>query len=289
MLAYLDEQWGRLLREDVRLRAEQPGAVHKMRTASRRMRSALAAYRRLFDSDRARQLDDRLRWLARGLAPARDLQVIEGLLLESLAADSGPLGSATAVTFTREALAAQRREAAAEVATLLDSDDYQQVLDDVDAFVTGPTLSEAAARPAADELRSHVRRAHGRLVRRLSDAWATPPDLRSEALHGARKAAKRLRYACEVAEPALGKGARRLRRRAKRLSSVLGERQDAVVTQQAVVELVHRTGEDESGREVAFALGRLVARLGERIEHLDVEATRAADRVQTGKATSWLS
>ena len=289
VLAYVTEQWVLLQREDVRLRAQEPDAVHKMRTASRRLRSALAAYRRLFDSDQAQQLDDQLRWLARGLSRARDLQVIEELLLESLPADDAPAASARAEKFTRKALAAQRREAAAEVAALLDSDDYGQVLDAVAGFVGEPALGERAARPAPKELRRHVRRAHRRLARRLAGAWAAPPDQCNEALHRARKAAKRVRYACEVAEPAQGKRARRLRRRAKRLSEVLGQRQDAVMTQQTVVELVHQTRGDTAGRDIAFVLGRLHARLDVRIQHVDAQANKAAGRAQTRKATAWLS
>jgi CHAD domain-containing protein len=287
--SYLDEQWGRLLREDVRLRAQQADAVHKMRAASRRLRSASAAYRRLFDGDRARHLDDRLRWLARSLSRARDLQVSGGLLRESFAADHAAVASASTAAFTLDFLAAQRREAAAEVAALIDSDEYLQVLDEVAAFVAEPMLSERAARPVSDELRRHVRRTHRRLVRRLAAARAASREQRSEAMHSARKAAERVRYACEAAEPALGKRARRLRQRAESLSEVLGERQEAVVTQQTVVELVGLTSKDSAGRKVAFALGRLHARLEDvLIQQLDSEVNRAADRVQTRKVTSWL-
>ena len=107
-------------------------------------------------------------------------------------------------------------------------------------------------------------------------------------LHDLRKAAKRLRYACEVAEPALGKRARRLRLRAKTLASVLGEVQDALVLQQTAVELVSEAAGHRSAGEVSFVLGRLHARLDVQIEHLHADAGKAARRVQSRKVTAWL-
>ena len=50
-------------------------------------------------------------------------------------------------------------------------------------------------------------------------------------LHKVRIGAKRLRYAAELAVPAVGKQARITAKRAKRLQTVLGHHQDAVVAQ----------------------------------------------------------
>jgi CHAD domain-containing protein len=55
-------------------RRNAPDAVHQMRTATRRMRSVLKAYRKLLDPPPDR-LQDELKWLAGELAAARDAEV----------------------------------------------------------------------------------------------------------------------------------------------------------------------------------------------------------------------
>ena len=67
----------RLIRED---------AVHQMRVAARRMRSALQAFGRVLDRDRTRALTGELAWLAGELAPARDTEVMLARFEELLAA-----------------------------------------------------------------------------------------------------------------------------------------------------------------------------------------------------------
>lgn len=287
--AYLAEQSIRLLRQNVRLRAQQPDAVRKMRTTARRLRSALAAYRRLFEAERARPLEARLRWLGRELSRARDLQVVGGLLGTALAEDTSSVSSAAAARVVRRTVAVRRRKLAAEVAALLDSDEYRCLLDELADFVAHPPVGDRSGRRARRELRRHLLRAHRRVVRRLDTVRSAETDHRGEALHAARKATKRLRYACEVAEPVMGKPARRLRRRARDLSEVLGERQDAVVLQQTTAELLVEAAADRSATDVAFVLGRVHGLQDVRVRRLESDAATAVRRVQAGKATSWLS
>jgi len=286
--AYLLEQWSALLRQDVILRAAPPEGVHQTRIAARRVRSAVAAYRTLFDPAQARVLKDELRWLGRQLSVARDVQVTESLLSAELEdGDTHLAGSTATRRLARRVMNARRRDASAHVIDLLGSESYLQMLDDVAAGIAAP-MTGRAARPARRELRRRIRKTHRRVVRRWAAAQEAPPDERSELLHSARKAAKRLRYACEVAEPALGKRARRLRLRAKSLASVLGEVQDALVLQQTAIELVSEAAGHRSAGDVSFLLGRLHARLDVQIEHLHADAVKAARRVQSRKAAAWL-
>jgi CHAD domain-containing protein len=82
-----------------------------------------------------------------------------------------------------------------------------------------------------------------------------PEKDRPEALHAVRKAAKRVRYATEIAIPELG-GAADVARAAKRIQQVLGELQDTVVTR----ELCRRFGVAAFAQgENAFTFGRLHA------------------------------
>jgi CHAD domain-containing protein len=287
--AYLAEQSAELLRQDVILRAARHGAVHQTRIAARRLRSAVATYRTLFDPDQARRLEDSLRWLGRELSGLRDLQVIESLLQEALRDDDSPVASTATSRVTRGLMDARRRDAESRLGALLDSDDYLGVLDDIVGFAAEPALGDPAARPAPRELRRQIRKAHRRVARRWEAAGSASPEERAKALHAARKASKRLRYACEVAEPVLGTRARRLRRRAKTLASVLGERQDALVVQQTVQRLLPEAAASRSATGIAFALGRVHARMDERIRRLDVSVAKAARQLRTGKAVNWLS
>ena len=59
-----------------RVRQDVPDAVHQMRVAIRRMRSALQAYGGIVDRAATRKLTDELRWLAGVLGEARDLEVL---------------------------------------------------------------------------------------------------------------------------------------------------------------------------------------------------------------------
>ncbi len=76
---------------------------------------------------------------------------------------------------------------------------------------------------------------HRRLATRVEHALALPPGPeRDTAMHEARKAAKRARYAGEAARPALGKPAKRFAKRVKALQSLLGDHQDSVVAREAL-------------------------------------------------------
>ena len=76
VLAYLREQSDAIARQDPAVRQDAPGAVHQMRVATRRMRSALQAYGKIIDRAATRELTDELKWLAGVLGDARDLEVL---------------------------------------------------------------------------------------------------------------------------------------------------------------------------------------------------------------------
>ncbi|MGW5425520.1 CHAD domain-containing protein, partial [Streptomyces sp. NPDC003943] len=118
--------------------------------------------------------------------------------------------------------------------------------------------------------RPPVRRAaldHGRLRRRLAEhdderrragALALDPGHeRDLALHAARKAAKRTRYAADAARPTLGKPAKRLAKRVKAVQSLLGEHQDSVVARVALREIAVQA---HAAGETTFTWGLLYGR-----------------------------
>lgn len=280
---HLDQLRVALTAYDVHVRAHQEDGVHQLRIAARRTRSVLAAYRPMFEPDAARALEAELRWLGLGLSTARDLEVIDAQLAALL--DGEPRDSSTraARLSARRHLRRATRDAGGEVAAVLGSERYLRLLTDLADFTARPPFTDQADRPPRGRLRRRVRKAYRRLSHRMAAAEQAGDDERAHALHEARKAAKRLRYAAEVAEPVVGRAARRLRKRAKHLQQPLGAHHDSVVLRELVRDLA-----TPAAARAAFTLGRLHARLQRRAAELDVEAVAAWARLSRGKAVRWL-
>ncbi|MCX5198190.1 CYTH and CHAD domain-containing protein [Streptomyces sp. NBC_00249] len=258
VLAYLREQLDALVAQDPAVRRDLPDSVHQMRVATRRLRSAFATYRRVLERAATDPLREELRWLAAELGADRDREVLFERLRAGLAElprglRLGPVTSRLRTWNTTRRSSTRRRAVAA-----LDSARYLALLDALDALLADPPLRPAAARPAARTLPKAVLRDWDRLADRVGTALALDPgEDRDLALHEARKAAKRARYAAEAAAPALGNPARRLARAAKGVQTLLGDHRDGVVARTALHGLaVQATDAGES----AFSWGVLYAR-----------------------------
>jgi CHAD domain-containing protein len=255
VMARLDQQATILLDLDPGVRADEPDAVHRMRTAARRVRSLLRSHRRLLDRTRTDPVARELAWLISLLAPSRDHEVLAARLPEQLR------GLGAEHTATAKRIARQERElhdtAWRTAVRALDEARYFALLDALDALRADPPLRRRARKPALPQLRKAAARDHRRLMHRIAAAEAAPagPE-RDQALHAARKAARRARHTAETALTYAGKQARRLRKRTKALQQVLGDHQDAVVARAALPSLAtaaHRAGAD------TFAYGLLHA------------------------------
>ncbi len=273
-----------LVAHDVHVRARQPDAVHQLRVAARRTRSVLAAYRPLLDEDSSRALERALRRLGQDLAPARDLEVGAEQLTRLLADEQPRAAAAAARRTVRASLAAQRQEAARQVDEALGADRHRSLLDDLVTLVDDPPLTERAGDDACHVVRRRVRKARRRVARRMAAADQLRGSERDAALHAARKAAKRLRYALEPAEQVASASAERLRRRVKRAQQLLGSHQDTVVLRTRL-EALARDSDDPAA---TFVLGRLHAHLGHRAQDLDAHAFRAWQKASRKKAIGWL-
>ncbi|WP_018654519.1 CYTH and CHAD domain-containing protein [Actinomadura flavalba] len=223
VLAYLATQVDAIYFWDTRARQAGDDAVHKMRVATRRLRSAFQSYAPLLDAERTGPLKDELKWLAGALGEVRDLEVLRMRFTDRLETLDEPVPSLVSSTLPREEKTAYRA-----LNRTLTSARYHALLDALDALHTDPPLrGKGAGRAAAGELPRHVGKAWRRMEKReASIAAATDRD---EARHATRKAAKRARYAADVAVPVLGKPAKKTSKRAKRLQTVLGDHQDAIV------------------------------------------------------------
>ena len=241
VLDYLRDQANALKHYDPKVRRQEEDAVHQMRVATRRMRSALQAFGKVVDRNETRALTDELKWLAGTLGDARDAEVMRSTF-EAHIAELDPdlvLGPVQAHLVRHFApLEAGAHEAAVAA---LSSRRYFTLLDSVDALIAAPPLTELAARKAGKVFPALVTKTYTRLAGTAENAHD------DEALHESRKAAKRLRYAVETVEPLYGKPARDYRKRLKDLQTVLGDHQDSVVARPVLRELgaqAHVNGEN---------------------------------------------
>ena len=255
VLSYVADQAAAIARYDPLVRSDTPDAVHQMRVATRRARSALQAFGTIVDRESTRPLCAELKWLAAELGQARDTEVLLARLTADLAAIPpalvmGPVQARVTAHFTAEL--AQARQTALEA---LGGQRYLRLLDDLDALLADPPLTPSADREAGKVLAKPVRRA----ARRLRRALAAVPGAedRDTAIHEARKAAKRARYAAEAAVPALGGTAKRQAAQAKELQQLLGDHHDSVVARAMLLDLA---GTARAAGQDTFTYGLMHAR-----------------------------
>ncbi|MGH3876411.1 MAG: CHAD domain-containing protein [Actinophytocola sp.] len=280
LMAYVTRQLDALLRHDLLARRDAPDAVHQMRVATRRLRAALRAYRPLLDRERVERLRAELKWLGGRLGPARDLEVMDAELKKATDELPGELVLGPVAAQLTRHFSPARAEAQRAVVKTLGTKRYLRLLDQLERLVADPPLTERADRRAGKELPKHVRRTYRRTARKVANLDGT-----DEALHDVRKAAKRIRYAAEVAVPAVGKPADRTRKRARKVTKILGDHQDSVVVRpvvRAVGAQAHAAGEN------GFTFGLLHERQRMRADEAADRFDGAWDRLEAKKHRQWL-
>ncbi|QTG80405.1 CYTH and CHAD domain-containing protein [Arthrobacter crystallopoietes] len=271
VLFFLDQQVRSLKEQDPPVRSGEPEGVHKMRVASRRLRSCLATYRKLLAGDTVGGLRGELKWLADLLGEARDAQVIQDRLRDVLAREPAELVLGPVARRIDEQLTADLKAARTKTLRALDTKRYFRLLDALDALLADPPLTALAAEPAREVIGRRVKREAKRLRRVVTAVEQLPGGATdAHALHEVRIGAKRLRYAAEAAIPVGGKRAQRLAEAAQRVQQSLGVHQDTVLTR----DLLRRLGagvvlQNENG----FSYGRLHA-----LEQFAAENAEAAFR-----------
>jgi CHAD domain-containing protein len=259
--AYLVEHRAALHHHDPGVRQGAPEAVHKMRVAARRLRSALTTYRPLLGRDVADPLRAELRWLGLALSRARDTHVLRSHLSGVLDAEPPELVVGPVVARLEKELGDTERDGQRDAEQALGSARYYRLLDALDdvveRFLDPGQDSLAAPGRATTEVPALVRRDWKRLRRAVKKVGRSAEgEAHDRALHEARKRAKRLRYAAESAEPVFPRDAAALAAAAEAVQEALGEHHDAVVARarlRSVAMTAHLSGEN------AFTFGRLHA------------------------------
>lgn len=235
--ARLREQVAEVRRLDALVRSDAPHAVHDMRVALRRLRSALATYRPLLDRDVTDPVRDELRWLAQALGQVRDTEVIRRRLQRLLSEEPSENAQGDVGSELERQMSARYDEARVRSLEAMESPRYFALLERLDQLATDPPFTAVADEQAQAVLRRAVRRDWKRLRQRVA-AVDEVEDATERALrlHAVRKAAKRTRYGAEPLRRLYGKDARRFVKAAKRVQTSLGEHHDSTVSQQVLRE-----------------------------------------------------
>ena len=273
----------RLLERDWRLRLTLPVAaedVHQARVAVRRLRSHLKTFRAVLDPVWVRHVRNDLKWVGSALGELRDGDVLAAHL------EGAP-------TQLREELGRQHDVAAHRVTTVLGSDRYLDLLDRLHAATRIPPFfgSDAVGPDDAgrDVLPGLVGARWRALRRQARKGGADPSD---QQLHRIRINARHLRFAAELAEPVVGKSARRTAAAAEKLQAILGEHHDAVAAEAWLSRQVERASTSGHTNGLSpltwFEAGCLSGELRQRQSKYRRRWPRAWEALAKSKRRRWL-
>ena len=286
VLAYLRTHAERMKSLDPMVRTDEPDAVHQMRVCTRRLRSTLRSFDSVIEPRSTQQVAAELRWLGGVLGEVRDAEVLAGRLQAMLAQTPAELVIGPVQARVQGHFASVRAGSRTAMLSALDSQRYFSLLDGLDKLLTEPPLTKQAGRPAADVLPPAAWRTYRRVRKRMRAAQQARAGRATDvALHEARKAAKRARYAGEAIGPALGAEADRFARQMKKIQTVLGDRQDTVIGRQVELELGISA---QLAGESAFTYGLLYGRDIAAAERLRVSARRAWKKMPADRYRHWM-
>lgn len=275
LVASIAAALARLVQHDPLARLGDVEGVHQSRVALRRLRSDLRTLSGVVEADWLADVEPRLRSFGGALGAARDLDVMVTRFRE-LAGQDGP-----ALSPLFERLEGRHARARRAMRGALEDASYAALLDTLVDATRQPPVRAAGAEPAERVLPPLVLAAWGRLAKRADRlrARSAPEDF-----HRARIAAKRTRYAAELAASVLpatpAAGARAMAGQLAGLQDLLGAMQDARVAEDTIVATIDQAA--DAG--YAFAAGRLAERC-----RVDGEAARAAslDRWRRVRRRRW--
>lgn len=234
------------LNEAMVLDAREPEALHQARVAMRRLRSALALFRRVVAGEEADRMRAELRAVSRALGAARNLDVyLSRKIPDEAARNPGEPGLAELARWAE----ADRRKAYDRVEGRLRSKRFRALMLDLVAFVEcGAWLRDEALAPARAQSAAHfAARTLSRRWRKVRRSGRRLDRLAPEARHRVRIEAKKLRYASEFFASLFTRRKERKRHRAfvealEGLQSSLGDLNDIATGHAMAVRLARRAG-----------------------------------------------
>ena len=256
--------YGRLLEQFEEMIVQEPRAwegldpegVHKMRVATRRLRSALRAFKKVLPSSIG-SFNGEFKWLAAVLGGVRDLDVAMGNLPHFL---SGiPQEDAAHLDVYQQYLADQWREERRRLLACLTSRRYERLktgfAGSLDRGPSARTMDTLGSITIGDAAQLLIGKRYRVVLRRGREITSVSGD---ESLHALRIQCKRLRYLLEFFRPTYGGLLKAEITRLKRLQDVLGDFQDACVAGQFLRHYAEGLPMRSSNRAQLIALGQLI-------------------------------
>ena len=288
--------YGRLLEQFEEMIVQEPMAwegldpegVHKMRVATRRLRSAFRAFKKVLPAS-IRSFNGEFKWLAAVLGGVRDLDVAIGNLPHFLS-EIPPEDAAHLDAFEQD-LADRWREERRRLLACLASRRYGRLKADfAGSLERGPSARDMEALGSitvGEAARLLIGKRYRRVVRRGRQITSESSD---ESLHALRIQCKRLRYLLEFFRPAYGNLLGAEIRRLKKLQDVLGEFQDACVAGHLLRRYADGLPVSSGNRGQFVALGLLIAGQDRRAALLRADFANAWERFDSpGGRTELLS
>jgi triphosphatase len=266
------------------LRDKDLEAVHQMRIALRRLRSAISLFSDMFAGPQTEAMKARLKRLTAELGPAREFDVFVKRAVRPIEKPGRQVVGTAAIA---EDFRGKRADALDKARNVTGSAEFRSlILDAVEWIEAGDWLrnDEEDIRKLRD--RSVAIAAAGEMQHRwkkIRKQGARLADLDARCRHKLRVKTKKLRYACEFFAGAFpGKKPSRRREKfvakLKRLQGALGDLNDIVVHETLARQSVagpQRAKRRKRRIEKAFAAGRVAGREEGRFGEAMVEAERA--------------
>lgn len=258
-----------MLNERCLLASGDGEAVHQMRVAMRRLRSALKVFRSVVDGADLKRVKDDLRWLLEHLGPARDAEVFLAEIVDPVVAAHPEDAGLAALR------AHWRRDRDVRLAAAVEavrSRRYAAMILNLGRWIeTGDWLGDAnrsprrrLAEPVGDFAARRIGKAIRRLIREGGDA---PSRLPPPEQHAVRIRGKQVRYAGEFfATLVPRKQTRMFLAELSQLQDLLGQLNDIAV---AGPKLSGRGAEPGSSRAAGMVAGWHQARRSELLAEVD--------------------
>lgn len=214
--------------------ADSVEAVHQLRVAVRRLRSAIGAFKNVADDEAVEDIVRELKWLAGACDEARDLDVFaeDAGKLDIPGLDLSPLAPV---------VEAARARAHAKACAAVASGRFRDLVLDTTAWVeTGAWLNQGGKASAKRRDMPAEKFAAKALDKRLKALTKQSGDIRAyddAARHEARIAGKKLRYAAEAFAPLFDADSRPFIKALKSLQDELGVANDVTVAAELIERL----------------------------------------------------
>jgi len=267
-------------------------ALHQMRVALRRLRAAISLFSQVVSDDRINTIKTELRWLARELGPARDLDT---LLIEVLKPLRKQYANESGLVSINKMFARQRLKSYQRAHEAAQSARFRTlILDTAEWIEAGPwSTSDDPVMGACRELPIEIHAAEqlSRRRKRIKRRGAKIADMSPAQLHRLRIQVKKTRYAAEFFSNVYqgkqsAKRCKRILSSLTQLQDYLGRYNDIITRKAMFADIRSRPGRGltaEQNRQRAFAAGLIIGDQQAQLHKLLDDAKNAYSRFESVK------